>query len=452
MTNRKEISVVWLKRDLRLNDNEAINNALKKGKKILFLYIFEEILIQNPHYSERHWNFIKQSLEEINTSLLPYNTKVLTVTSDALTLFNILFNTYKITDIYSYEEIDFKATISRNKEFDRYCRNNNINWTQSSNDGLSEKNLSKIEWLNKWQEYINNPLLTFYGNESNFIPIPEINNLSNYFKSTNIKTTNNLSILKGGSINGWQCATDFFNKNSNTNTFNNYAPDELFSDNSKLSPYISWGNISLREIYKKALTQKKQKNYHTKIPPFLTKIKKQAYLTHKFNSNPSILHNSSNEGAQKLKKNISQEYINAWKEGNTGFPIIDACMRCLLKTGHLNYKQRSIITSFFSNTLWQPWQLSTHHLSQMFIDFNPIIHFTQLENHSLHRNKKNYNPTNDYLKNQHSKEFITQWVPELKNLPDRFVHAPYLMGFLDEKLNNFKLDKDYTKPIININK
>ena len=81
MTEREEINIVWLKRDLRLEDNEAIFNAVHSNKKIVLLYVFENALINDPHYDERHWNFIKESIVDLNEKLANYNTKILSVTT-----------------------------------------------------------------------------------------------------------------------------------------------------------------------------------------------------------------------------------------------------------------------------------------------------------------------------------------------------------------------------------
>ena len=82
MKNKENISIVWLKRDLRLKDHDAIHAAIQSGKRLLLLYVFENILLEDAHYNIRHWNFVKQSLTDINKSLKPYNTKVLVVQSD----------------------------------------------------------------------------------------------------------------------------------------------------------------------------------------------------------------------------------------------------------------------------------------------------------------------------------------------------------------------------------
>ena len=70
------IVIVWFKRDLRLEDNEAINSAIASNKLVLLLYVFENSLIQNDHFSKRHLNFIKQSLADLNQRLAKFNTEI----------------------------------------------------------------------------------------------------------------------------------------------------------------------------------------------------------------------------------------------------------------------------------------------------------------------------------------------------------------------------------------
>jgi deoxyribodipyrimidine photo-lyase len=127
-TNKEEIHVVWFKRDMRLQDNEAIYNALEANKRVLFLYVFENSLLEDPHYDKRHWDFIKQSIADLNTDLKKYNTKVLCVQTEVVNTFNQLFNYYKINSVFSHQETGLLITYNRDKEFTRYCRNNSVNW------------------------------------------------------------------------------------------------------------------------------------------------------------------------------------------------------------------------------------------------------------------------------------------------------------------------------------
>src|SRR5690606_3873707 len=101
-TDKEPISVVWLKRDLRLDDNEAIQKALDSSNRVLLLYVFEPMLLNDPHYSERHWNFIKQSLEDMNERLVQFNTKVLTIQTDMMSAFNKIQTHFKVANVFSH--------------------------------------------------------------------------------------------------------------------------------------------------------------------------------------------------------------------------------------------------------------------------------------------------------------------------------------------------------------
>lgn len=126
MNTKPQIHLVWLKRDLRLHDNEAIFNALSSGKRVLLFYAFEPLLLNDPHYSERHWDFVKQSLEDLNQALKPYNSKILVVKSDIIAALNQLLTKYKINNIYSHKETGILVTFDRDKSFKRFCKNNLI--------------------------------------------------------------------------------------------------------------------------------------------------------------------------------------------------------------------------------------------------------------------------------------------------------------------------------------
>uniref|UniRef100_UPI00404A3C55 deoxyribodipyrimidine photo-lyase n=1 Tax=Gelidibacter sp. TaxID=2018083 RepID=UPI00404A3C55 len=110
ITEKEPITVVWLKRDLRLDDNDAIQNALASGNRVLLTYVFEPMLLDDPHYSERHWDFIKQSLEDINLRLSQFNTKVLTIQTDIITAFNKLQSKYKVSTVFSHQETGILLT------------------------------------------------------------------------------------------------------------------------------------------------------------------------------------------------------------------------------------------------------------------------------------------------------------------------------------------------------
>ena len=210
MKNKENIAIVWLKRDLRLHDNEALHKAINSNKRVLILYVFENLLLNDPHYSERHWNFIKQYLSDINNDLSKYNTKVLSVTGEIFAVFNQLQTKYNITEVFSHQETGLLVTFNRDKEFARYCRNNSIEWTETVNNGVLRGLLNRDDWFEKWEDYMYQPQIEFNGTAESFISLSEIHTLSEYFRTTNLKTEENTNFQYGGTKMAWKYANSFF--------------------------------------------------------------------------------------------------------------------------------------------------------------------------------------------------------------------------------------------------
>ncbi|WP_445747871.1 deoxyribodipyrimidine photo-lyase/cryptochrome family protein [Polaribacter sp.] len=451
MNIKEEISVVWLKRDLRLQDNEAIFNALSSNKRVLFLYVFEKSLLEDPHYHERHWNFIKQSLVDLNEDLAIYNSKILCVTTEVVTAFNQILNYYSIQSVFSHQETGLLITFNRDKEFKRFCRNYSIEWVENINNGVLRGLLDREDWFEKWEDYMNQPQILNEFQSEKLLTIDEINQLEKSFFVTDLSTPENKKFQRGGTKMAWKYANSFFEDRHKEYMFHISKPALSRKSSSRLSPYIAWGNLSIRQVFQKAQTVKTEHNKRH-LGAFISRLRWQAHFIQKFEMEHTMENASINKGYHKLKKSISTEYKSAWIEGKTGFPLVDASMRCLNETGYLNFRMRSLLVSFFTHILWQPWQEATHHLSQMFLDFEPGIHFPQLQMQAAETGINNiriYNPVKNSLEHDEDATFIKEWIPELKNLPLAFIHEHYLMTPLDQQFNNFELGVDYPYPIVN---
>ncbi|AUC85193.1 deoxyribodipyrimidine photolyase [Polaribacter sp. ALD11] len=451
-TNREEIHIVWFKRDLRLQDNEAIHNAIKSNKRVLFIYVFENSLINDAHYDERHWNFIKQSLEDLNTDLKKHNTKVLCVQAEVVSAFNQLFDTYKIDAVFSHQETGLLITYNRDKEFTRYCRNNSISWVENSNNGILRGLLNREDWFDTWENYMLAAQIKNDLNADKFLSIEEIQHLEKYFQTVNLETKNRTPYQKGGTKMARRYADTFFEKRHEKYMFNISKPALARESCSRLSPYIAWGNVSIRQIFQEAHKHKTATN-KKHLGAFASRLRWQAHFIQKFEMEHTMENASINKGYQKLKKSISLEYQKAWKEGATGFPLIDACMRCLQETGYLNFRMRAMLVSFFTQILWQPWQAASQHLSTLFLDFEPGIHFPQLQMNAGETGiniLRIYNPVKNSLEHDEDGSFIKKWIPELAHLATPFIHEPYLMTPLDQQFNHFELGVDYPNPIVDI--
>ncbi len=451
MNIKPQIHVVWLKRDLRLHDNEAIFNALATGKKVLFLYSFEPLLINDSHYSERHWNFIKESLVDLNNELKPFDSKVLIVQSDIIAVFNQLLTKYQINKIFSHQETGLLVTYNRDKNFKRFCKNNLIDWIENINNGVQRGLKNREQWTALCNAFFEIEALPFQPKPNQLLSISDIEILEANFKIPNLITPQTTAFQKGGRSMGLKYLNSFFETRYPNYMLHISKPELARKSCSRISPYIAWGNLSIREVYQQAYHLKKTAKHKKALEAFMSRLRWQAHFIQKFEMEHTMEEASINKGFHKLKKSISQEYLEAWKTGQTGYPLIDACMRCLNETGYLNFRMRALVVSFLTHNLWQPWQEATTHLSQMFLDFEPGIHFPQLQMQAGETGinmLRIYNPVKNSLEHDPDASFIKKWVPELKLLDTPLAHQPYLMTPLEEQLFNFKLGEDYPYPIV----
>lgn len=454
MIKEEKIAVVWFKRDLRLHDNEAVFNAIQSGNKVLLLYVFEPILLNDPHYSERHWNFIKESIYDINKELEKLNTKVLVVQSEILPVFSYLSSQKKIKSVFSHQETGILKTYNRDKTFKRFCRNNSIDWIENINNGVFRGRSDRTKCKEDWESYMqSNQFLFNPKSQNNFVNQEEIESLEKNLDKLSLKTNKNTSFQFGGRSTGIKYLNSFFNERYVNYSKHISKPNEARKSCSRLSPYIAWGNLSVREVFQYAQGYRIKAKNKIAIDAFTSRLRWQAHFIQKFEMECIMESESLNKGFHKLKKEISEKYQKAWINGLTGVPFIDASMRCLIETGYINFRMRAMLVSFFIHNLWQPWQDASKYLSKIFLDFEPGIHFPQLQMQAGETGINTiriYNPIKNGLEHDSDAKFITKWVPELEQLPVRFRHEPYKLTTLEQKLYNFNLGVNYPKPIVNI--
>ena len=148
-----------------------------------------------------------------------------------------------------------------------------------------------------------------------------------------------------------------------------------------------------------------------------------------------------------LRENdFNEEYFQAWKEGQTGYPMVDACMRALRETGWINFRMRAMLMSFSSYHLWLHWRKPALHLAQLFTDYEPGIHYSQAQMQSGTTGINSiriYNPIKQGLDHDPNGIFIRKWVPELETVTTEALHGPsiegapisnYPLAIVDEKL------------------
>ena len=249
-----KISVVWLKRDLRLSDHQPLAEAIAAGFPILLLYCFEPSLLAASQSSDRHWRFVCESLKDMEQRLQAFQGNLLIISTEVKTAFIQIQREYSIQAVYSHQETGIAVTYARDQEMAAYFSAQGIPWKEYQQQGVQRKRKNRKGWESFWNIFMTAPLAQPAFELATFVPIPEAQQLKYVFISLPVIWVTSQDIMQpGGERNGRKYLKSFLEERVKNYSKQISKPEGSRTGCSRLSPYLAWGCLSLREVFQASM-------------------------------------------------------------------------------------------------------------------------------------------------------------------------------------------------------
>ncbi len=441
--------VVWFKRDLRLHDNAAFSEAAKRGC-VLPLYIFEPDLWAQPDMSGRQYAFLIECLEELNADLTRFGKHLVVRVGHAPSILSDLHLETGFKSLWSHQETWNAWTYERDKEVSHFCATHNIKWMEPRQFGVIRNMPTRTGWAKQWDRQMATPQRTA---PTNFQTVLTNSDKIPSAKALGLTPDPCSQRQHGGRAAGLNDLESFLNVRGEYYQKQMSSPLTAYESCSRISPYLSFGTISMKEVYQTSqirirdlhqMPKTERGKWPSAMRAFVGRLHWHCHFIQKLEDQPDIEFQNMHRDYDGLRENnFNADFFHAFCEGSTGYPIIDASMRALHSTGWLNFRMRAMLVSFASYHLWLHWRETSLFLARQFVDYEPGIHYCQHQMQSGVtgiNSTRIYSPTKQGLDQDPKGAFIKRWIPELRDVNSEFLHQPSCLHDLAPR---------YPKPIVN---
>jgi len=454
------MQVVWFKRDLRVHDHPALMAALEGGGgACLPLYILEPELWCQPDMSYRHFRFLADCLRDLDLSLRARGSQLIVRVGEAVSVLEALHRDQGIAGLHAHQETWNDWTYGRDRAVARWAQEAGINWHQPVQNGVRRASQSRRGWAGGWNQFVSAPTLSA-PDKINGIALDDgdagaLDRILPDFAAQHFDEdmTQDQS-QQGGRRQAVAMLKSFLERRGTAYRYEMSSPVTADNSCSRLSPYLAFGALSVREVVQAARRRKnaiaddpdhpRGKTWLGSLKSFESRLAWHCHFIQKLEDEPQAEFHAFHPAYRGLDKSGPHvdERMRAWQQGQTGYPLIDACMRSLNATGWLTFRMRAMVTSFASYHLWLDWRDVALYLARQFTDYEPGIHYSQVQMQSGITGINTiriYNPIKQSMDQDPNGKFIRKWVPELRDMSDQLIHTPWLRA---------ELAPDYPAPLV----
>ncbi len=410
-------ALVWLKRDLRVRDHAPLAEAARFGRA-LAVYLVEPEWLASPEFHPQHWRFVRSALQGLQGDLAARGLPLLVVRGEAVTTLVALHRKHGITHLLSHEETGPGWTYERDKAVARWCRASGVRWIEFPQTGVVRRLKHRNGWAAAWERRMGAAEAAMPAGWRGIAlepkPLPALSlpqPLQPECGATEADAWRTLDDFLGGRGRGYSAGLS--------------SPLTAEASCSRLSAHLAYGTISMRCVHQAtgaAIQHSADRRLARDLARFASRLRWHCHFMQKLEDEPDIefrnfarSHDGLRPGDGRPMTQRDQDRLEAWREGRTGYPMVDACMRQLRATGWLNFRMRAMLVSFASYHLWLHWRETGLHLARAFLDFEPGIHWSQMQMQSGTtgiNTLRIYSPAKQALEHDPDGIYRRRWLPE----------------------------------------
>jgi deoxyribodipyrimidine photo-lyase len=452
--------VVWLKRDLRCRDHAALA-AAAVADEALALFVIEPAWLASPECHPRHVAWTLAALAELRATLAARGLPLVVRVGDVPQVFDDLRRSFAFTHLFSHEETGPGWTWGRDRAVAAWCRERGVVWQELAQTGVVRRLRSRDGWAQRWQRRMDAPEVSvparWRGAPLQADGLPTLRDLG--LPQVDPPTA-------AGERAAWTTLDGFLAGRGRGYRRNLSSPLAAADGCSRLSEHLAFGTISMRSVHQATSARidalaggdADERRLAHDLRGFAGRLRWHCHFVQKLEDEPAIEHRNFARVCDGLRPGDgvawnaeAQRRFDAWRDGRTGYPMVDACMRSLTATGWLNFRMRAMLVSFASYHLWLHWRPTGLHLARQFLDFEPGIHWSQMQMQSGTtgiNTLRIYSPTKQALDHDPDGTFIRRWVPELDGVPAALVAEPWRMPAAMQGRAGCTIGRDYPAPIV----